>query len=90
MNKQTIGLLILGAAVVGGGYLWYTNSGASYTPPPGSIMVPPGGSYNGVSNASSNAMYITAAGDLINSLGQAFGSIYGAVTANQNTTPTTP
>lgn len=89
MNKQTIGLLILGAAVLGGGYLWYTQNGGGFTPPPGSTQIPPGASYQGVQNSSSNAVWLTASGQFINSLGQAFGSIYGAIEANKKPKPAT-
>lgn len=87
MDKKMTGILLLGGAVAAAAYYFYTTSSTSgWTPPPGANMIPPGGSYGGVQNTTQGAIYMTATGELLNSLGQAFSTVYGAVTTAPKTT----
>jgi hypothetical protein len=84
MNKTTTGLLLVAGAAVAAYFAFGQTTNSGWTPPPGSTQIPAGQTVNGVTNSSSNAIWMTATGQLISSLGQAFGSIYGAVTNGNN------
>jgi len=84
-------MMILGVAAVGLAAYYVFGTGSTGPRPPqgyGNAMpIPPGSTYpggGGVQNQTGDYMWVTATGNLINSLGQAFGNIYGAVTANQS------
>lgn len=87
--------LILGAIGLGAAYYFLSSdSGSSYTPQAptgygGATAVPPGGTYGntGIINDSGDWNWLTATGNLVNSLGTAFANIYPAVTAGSTTAP---
>lgn len=87
-NKVLLGVGLIGLAGVAAYFAFQQNT-PSYSPPSGlpsgSIPILPGQSYGGVQNSSSDAIWLTATGDLINSLGQAFNNVYGAVQSNPKT-----
>lgn len=86
-NKVLLGVGLIGLAGVAA-YFAFKQNTPSYNPPSGlpsgSTPILPGQSYGGVQNSSSDAIWLTATGQLVNSLGQAFSSIYSAVQSNNN------
>ena len=84
-NKVLLGVGLIGLAGVAA-YFAFKQNTPSYNPPAnlpgGSTPILPGQSYGGVVNSSSDAIWLTATGQLVNSLGQAFSSIYTAVQSN--------
>ncbi len=93
-NKVLLGVGLIGLAGVAA-YFAFKQNTPSYNPPSGlpagSTPILPGQSYGGVQNSSSDAIWLTASGQLINSLGQAFNSIYTAVQSNpQQPSTSTP
>lgn len=91
-NKVLLGAGLIGLAGVAAYFAFKQNTPAYNPPsglPAGSTPILPGQSYNGVQNSSSDAVWLTASGQLINSLGQAFSSIYTAVQSNNSQQPST-
>ena len=76
MDKKTTGILLIGGAAVAAYFLFRQTT----TPqiPFGSTPVMPGGTFGTVTNQSDAQIWITATGQILNSLGQAAGTIISA------------